>query len=266
MVGPEQTTLEVSGLTVSAGSKKLLSDVAMSLRPGELVSLVGPNGAGKSTLLRTIVGVTRADSGQMLLSGQPLGQLGHKARAQRLAYLPQERLVSWNLCVADVVALGRFPHDDGRRWRGNVKDDPLVLAALERVGARELARRRFGVLSGGEKALVLLARTLAVDAPLMLIDEPIAGLDPYHQLQVMEVLRESASAGRGILMVLHDLTLAARFSDRLILLHQGRVRASGPASAVLNDESLSSVFHIDVRHLNVDGRDLPLPWSRQTPP
>jgi iron complex transport system ATP-binding protein len=253
--------LKVEDLSVAEQSRTILRRVGLELRSGELIGLIGPNGAGKSTLLRAIVGVIRADSGIALLDGRPVAELSPQERAVALAYLPQDRHIEWPLDVRSVVMLGRYPH---RRAFAPPGDDchAAVTRAMSAVDADVLADRNAAVLSGGELTRVLLARALAVGAPLLLADEPVAGLDPYHELHVMEILRDTAREGTGILAVLHDLTLAMRYMDRLILLHEGEVIANGRPAEVLTRPNLERAYRISAIHGAIDGDAYVLPWAR----
>lgn len=248
-------------IIVRAPKRLVLDRASLMLEPGELVGLIGPNGAGKSTLLRTIVGSQTPASGQVLLDDRPIGGYRSRERARALAYLPQDRRIEWPLPSRAVVMLGRYPYRRGfAPLRQSCHD--AVSRALAAVDATALADRDATVLSGGEKTRVLLARALAVEAPLLLADEPVAGLDPYHQIHVMEILRETAHRGTGVLVVLHDLTLAARYLDRVVLLHDGAVVANGAPGEVLTEENLRRVYRITaVRGEGRDGSFL-LPWSR----
>jgi len=256
--------LTVRAITVEARHGFILNRVSLDLAPGELVGLIGPNGAGKSTLLRAIVGAVRIQAGDVRLEGRPIDDIPASGRARAMAYLPQERHVEWHLPSRAVVMLGRFPH---RRsfGRPSPECEAAVDRALDLVEADSFASRSAAVLSGGERTRVLLARALAVEAPLLLVDEPIAGLDPYHQLHVMEILKNAAAEGAGVLAVLHDLTLAARFMDRLILLHQGEVVDSGTPDDVLTEENLERVYQVSAVNAGNSGDRYILPWRRIAP-
>lgn len=253
--------LTAEEITVRVQQRTILDNASITLRPGELVGLIGPNGAGKSTLLRAIVGNQPYSTGRVYLDDTEITSLDARQRARALAYLPQARHVEWPLPSRAVVALGRYPHKSGL-GPASQADDDAVERAMAAVGATELATRSATVLSGGERTRVLLARALAVEAPLLLADEPIAGLDPFHQLDVMDILRSTAHRGAGVIAVLHDLSLAMRFMDRVVLMHEGAVIANGTPSAVLTDENLERVYRVTSHRGNADGVGYVLPWSR----
>ncbi len=253
--------LTAERITVRAQQRTILNDASITLQPGELVGLIGPNGAGKSTLLRAIVGSQPYATGEICLDGTQIAAFSARQRARALSYLPQERHVEWPLPSRTVVALGRYPHTSGLA-PARPDDLQAVDDALAAVDATELAERSASVLSGGERTRVLLARALAVEAPLLLADEPIAGLDPFHQLDVMEILRKTAHDGAGVLAVLHDLALAMRFMDRVVLMHEGAVIANGTPSKVLTDENLQRVYRVTARRGSADGVGYVLPWTR----
>ena len=255
------SVLEGAGLHLSYGALSVLDGASLRLAAGELVGLIGPNGAGKSTLMRVLAGLAHPSQGAVSLDGRPLSALPGRARARALAYMAQGRELHWPLTVERLVALGRLPHL-GPFQRPGAEDEAAVARALERCDAAHLRGRTATTLSGGERARVLLARALASEPALLLADEPVAGLDPYHQLQVMEVLREGALAGTGILVVLHDLVLAARFCTRLALVHRGRVVADGPPAAVLEPGLLEQVYGVRMAAAEVAGERVHLPWSR----
>lgn len=255
--------LTAEQITVRAQQRTILDNASVTLEPGELVGLIGPNGAGKSTLLRSIIGSLPYSNGRVDLDGTPIVTLTARQRARALAYLPQDRHVEWPLPSRAVVALGRYPHTSGV-GPAQPADSEAVDRAMAAVDAAELAQRSATVLSGGELTRVLLARALAVEAPLLLADEPIAGLDPFHQLHVMEILRTTAHGGAGVLAVLHDLALAMRFMDRVVLMHEGAVVANGAPRDVLSDENLERVYRITARRGSADGTPYLLPWSRVT--
>lgn len=256
--------LEVRDITVRVGDKVLVSNASFSVASGELVGLIGPNGAGKSTLLKAVIGVRPRDAGEVMVDGQPMSSFSSRERAKRLAYLPQERRIEWRLPARDVVMLGRYPHHSGFGGPTEV-DRNVVDGVLARADAAAIQGLPATVLSAGEKARVLLARALAVQAPILIADEPITALDPYHQLQVMEILREEAKAGRAILVVLHDLMLASRFMDRLVLMSEGAIIASGKPADVLSDERLRTVYRVDALRGERDGSPWLSPWSRIRP-
>ena len=209
-----------------------LSEASMTLCGGEVVGLIGPNGAGKTTLIRALAGLT-AGPGTLLLDGRDLSQLSFAERARHIAYLPAERAVGWPLDVRDVVALGL------RRY-----DPAAIIRALEATDSSAFLDRRIDTLSTGERARVLLARAIVARPGLLLLDEPVANLDLKHQLQILEMTRIQASSGSGILVTLHDLSLAARFCDRIILMDDGRVIAAGKPAEILTPTRLSGVFGI----------------------
>ncbi len=245
--------LEVRSLTVDLGTRRVLDGIDLSLEPGRLTALIGPNGAGKTTLLRAMAGLAMPRAGEVVLNGTSVARLRASERARAIAYLPQGGAVAWPLRVASVVALGRLPY-------GERPDDlpPLsreaVATALRSVGLQGFEDRPATSLSGGERARMLLARALATQAPVLLADEPVAALDPRHQLVVLDVLKAHARAGATVVAILHDLTLAARFADDIVLLEQGKIVASGPPAAVLTEARLAASFGIRARVAEEEGR------------
>jgi iron complex transport system ATP-binding protein len=255
-------TIEARAITVSPGGKPILRDVDLALGPGECLGLIGPNGAGKTTLLRALAGLSLPVSGSVHYDGETAAVLGRKALARRVAYLAQGGEAAWPLSVEAVVGLGRLPHR--RPFAGPAPEDAAAVArALRACDVADLGERTLGALSGGEQRRVLLARALAVEAPYVLADEPLAGLDPLHQLEVMELLRRTARGGAGVVVVLHDLTLAARFCDRLALLDRGRLIAAGPPAEVLDDRRLKAVFGVAALRGNHEGEPFLLPWNKE---
>ncbi len=252
---------EAAGISVALAGCHIVRDVSFSVSRSEFVGLIGPNGAGKSTLVRAALGLAPRSAGVVRIDGLDAASLKPRDRARRIAFLPQDRRVEWRLTAYDVVMLGRFPHHDG--FGGpSAADHAAVQRALEAVDATDIADRPVSVMSGGERSRILLARALAVEAPLMFVDEPAAALDPYHQLHVMEILRDRARAGAGVLAVVHDLTLAARYMDRLILLQSGEVLADGPPAEVLSPDNLAAAYRIRAEHGDREGAPFIVPVSR----
>jgi iron complex transport system ATP-binding protein len=226
----------------------LLAGIDLAIGRGELFGLIGPNGAGKSTLVKALMQLL-PHSGEVRLDGDSLGAMSARDRARRLAYLSQDDRLQWPIRVRDLVALGRHPYR-GSWWRGGQdarahhSDQEAIEQALEATDVASLRERRADELSGGERARARLARVLAVQAEVLLADEPVAALDPMHQLRVMELLRARCRSGQTVIVVLHDLTLASRFCDRLLLLDQGRAVASGDVETVLSGANLRSVYGV----------------------
>jgi iron complex transport system ATP-binding protein len=249
--------LVAEDVSVRLGGARVITGVSLALRPGELVALVGPNGAGKTTLVRALAGLVPAQ-GRISLAGTPLAAMTAPERARALAYLPQGHVFHWPMPVADIVALGRFAHADPF-GRTSEADRGAVRRALAATATAELAERPVTTLSGGERARVALARALAAEAPVLLADEPIVSLDPRHQLVVMELMRSAARAGGAVLAVVHDLALAARFADRVLVIAGGRLVADGPAAEALSQERIAAVFGVETVMLDVDGMRVPYP-------
>lgn len=236
--------LELDGLTVRYGDRIALRDVTVRADPGEVVALAGPNGSGKSTLLRAVIGLEGAQAGSIRLVGDELDRLGLRTRARRVGWMPQEEPLGDNLPVRDYVRYGRFPHL-GPYATAGATDRDAVERALLRAGASELADRPVWELSGGERQRVRFARVLAQEATVLLLDEPTAHLDIGHQLDLLDRVRETARDGRtAVVVALHDLNLAARFSDRIVVLHRGRLAADGPPRAILSARLLADVWGI----------------------
>ncbi len=238
--------MQADGLGVSRGGRSVLRGVSLGLRPGQVLGVLGPNGAGKSSLLGLLSGELRADAGSVLLDGQLLQDWPGRQRAQRLAVLPQTSSLGFGFQVEQVVRMGRMPHDTGLAL-----DQQIVDQVLQAVDASHLAGRNYLQLSGGERQRVHLARVLAqlwpgADGQVLLLDEPTSMLDPLHQLSVLDAVRRFADHGASVLVILHDLNLAARYCDQLLLLGDGGVQASGSPEQVLQPAALQRVFGIDV--------------------
>jgi iron complex transport system ATP-binding protein len=254
-------TLAAQGLEVRYDARVAAHAASLVLSAGELVALVGPNGAGKSSLLKALAGLIPC-GGSVTWRGAPLAQLDGRARARAVAYLPQAPQVHWPLLVRDVVALGRLPH----RAVGAAPaaaDHAAVTAAMRATDTLALADRSADQLSVGERARVLLARALAVEAPGLLVDEPIAMLDPYHQLEVMQMLHAYAAGAepRLVVVVLHDLGLAARFCSRVLLMSQGAVVADGAPAATLDEPAIRTHYRVAPLLAQHDGAPVIVPWQ-----
>ncbi|TNE63879.1 MAG: ABC transporter ATP-binding protein [Alphaproteobacteria bacterium] len=245
--------LSVRNLSVSLGGVPILDDVSFRVAPGEVVGLIGPNGAGKSTAIRAVLDLVRPTGGDIMIDRVHVHDLQARERAQLLSYVPQGAPVHWPLTAERLVGLGRIPHL--QPWQEPGADDARIIeAAMRATDSWQLRDRLATTLSGGERSRVLLARTMAVGAPYMLADEPTASLDPYHQLQVMDIMRAEAARGTGVLIVLHDLSFALRFCDRLVLMHAGRALATGTPEEVLTDANLEAAFKVKVSRWT-DGAD-----------
>jgi len=230
--------LELNGASVTLGGRAVLADVSLSVSAGEVVGVVGANGAGKTTLLRAALGLARLAAGSARLSGREVDGLSEIARAGLAGYLPQERRAAWNMPAWRIAALGA-PH------RPPAEAHRRALAALADMGVEDLAERGVRDMSGGERAKVLIARLIVTGAPLLVADEPAAGLDPSAALKVMEALKTRARAGAAVVATLHDLTLAARDCDRLAVMSAGRLVALGPPLEALSPAVLAEAFDLD---------------------
>jgi iron complex transport system ATP-binding protein len=236
--------LTVRHLDVDLGGRAVLRGIELDAQAGEVVGLVGPNGAGKTSLLRALARLVPARAGEVAWNGRRVDRMDARTRALSLAYLPQGQTLHWPLSVRRLVELGRLPRL-GPFGRLAPVDDAAVEAAMADVDIAGLAERQTSSLSGGERARALLARALAVEAPVLLADEPTASLDPYHVLEIMGLLRRTADQGRLVIAVTHELGLVARFCDRIVLLHQGRKVADGRPREVLTPERLREVYRVD---------------------
>ena len=252
-------TMLVDQIAVRYGERVAVVPTSIALGAGELVALVGPNGAGKSSLLKAIAGLVPR-TGSVAWNGQDLGALQPRTRARTVAYLPQAPAAHWPMQARALVALGRLPHRGLSQPEGT-EDREAIETAMRQTEISALALRGVDRLSGGERSRVLLARALAVRAPVLLVDEPVASLDPYHQLQIMAVLRTYANDAL-VLAVLHDLQLAARFCSRVVLMHEGTVVGDGPPQRVLNEHNLQRYYRVHAHVGNHDGQPLIVPWRQ----
>ena len=247
--------LEAHGLWVARGRRAVLRGVDLSLQPGEGVALVGPNAAGKSTLVRTLAGVLPAGRGEVLLENRPLAAWSRAAVARRVALVATEDEAPGRFAVEDRVALGRYPHR-GPLAPFTVEDRAAVARALRQAEIEHLGRRPLGTLSAGERQLALLARGLAQEPAVLLLDEPAAHLDVRHQLHLFRVLDDVRQRGVAILAVIHDLPRAAAWASRLALLDGGRIAAEGSPALVLESGAAERAFGVAIRGVPVgDGRE-----------
>ncbi|MGU3386709.1 ABC transporter ATP-binding protein [Methylobacterium sp. D53M] len=255
-------SVSLHDIKVTLDGRTILSDIGLALEPGRFVGLVGPNGAGKTTLLRALAGLLVPTQGQVTLDGRPLSGLAREERARRIAALFQGAGVGWPMTVREIVTLGRLPHR--RAFASQAEADEIAVArAMARTDIAHLADRAEPTLSSGERMRALLARALAVEAPWLLVDEPVTALDPAHQLDAMALLRGISRDGTGVVTVLHDLTLAARFCDRIVVLAGGRLVADGTPEEALTDVLLASAFGVTAeRGWACDGTRYILPWTR----
>ncbi len=246
------TALTLSHLIVHRGVCPVVDDVSLTIAPGESVGLIGPNGAGKTTLFRAILGL-QARQGE-----SSLAKLSARERAKTAAWMPQTREIAWPVAVETLVMLGRIPHLAGGR-RPGAEDHAAVSRALSVMDLHGFKDRPATELSGGEQTRVLIARLLAQETPIILADEPIAGLDPAHQITTMQKFASIAASGKTVLTALHDLGLAARYCSRLLLMDKGRIIADGPPKDVLTVANMREVFGISAHIAQTEDGFLFLP-------
>jgi iron complex transport system ATP-binding protein len=245
--------LAATSLNLTLGGTRVLDNVSVAVRPGQVTAIIGPNGAGKSSLITALAGLRRPDGGGVTLDATPLDELPPRHRAQRIGFLPQVAEVNWDIDVATLVALGRLPHQG--RWGATAADHAAITAAMQAADINGLAGRIVTTLSGGERARALLARVLAGQPDYLLADEPLANLDPAHQLDTLACLRRAADAGTGIAIVLHDLAHASRIADRVVLMANGRIIADDTPDQVLTPAQVGAVYGVAMVEVPLpDGR------------
>jgi iron complex transport system ATP-binding protein len=262
--------MEARSLFYSVGGRDLVRDVSLDLRPGEVTAVLGPNGAGKSSLLKLFSGERPPTSGEIRLDGRPLAARDTAELARRRAVLPQESVVAFPFSAGEIVLLGRLPHLRGAESR---RDFDIAAEAMRLTGVSHLARRLFPTLSGGERQRVHLARALAQiwecpgAARFLLLDEPTSNLDLAHQHETLAVARDFAARGVGVLVILHDLNLAAEYADRIVLLSGGAVQAEGTPGKVLTETNVRTVFGLNVAVIShpKSGRPHVIPVPRAVP-
>jgi len=250
------TGVVATGVGVSLDGHRILSNIDLAVAPGEVVALVGPNGAGKSTLLAAISGDVPTDTGSIEIAGRALADYRHLELARERAVLTQDNQLSFPFTVSQVVAMGRSPWTRTDRFD---EDEVAIAEAMLAMDIEHLADRRFTSLSGGEKARVSLARVLAQRTPIVMLDEPTAALDLRHQEDVMRAVRTLASAGTAVLVVVHDLSLAAAYADRVAIIAQGTLIAAGSPEQVLTAAQVSSVYGLPVEVSLASGRPVVVP-------
>ncbi|HAC49958.1 iron dicitrate ABC transporter ATP-binding protein [Sulfitobacter sp. HI0082] len=239
--------LETRNLGAGYEKRVILEDVSLSLPAGKITAIVGGNASGKSTLLRTLARILQPKSGAVLLDGQSVHQMKSRKLAQVMGLLPQSPIAPEGIAVADLVGRGRHPHQ-GLFSRWSAEDDRAVARALAATGTEELAERDLDTLSGGQRQRVWIAMALAQETDLLLLDEPTTFLDVAHQVEVLDLLVDLNTAqGTTIVMVLHDLNLAARYADHLIAVGDGGIRAEGPPAEVLTEDLVKAVFGLSCR-------------------
>jgi iron complex transport system ATP-binding protein len=255
--------LEFRVVSASYGTRTVLSEISTGFAAGAVTGIVGPNGAGKTTLFRAAIGLMKFTGGTIDVLGKSLSQWSREGLARTIAYLPQGSDAHWPLQARQLVALGRLPHRASFAAL-SATDTQAVDEALRRCDALQFAARRMDALSAGERARVLFARALATAAPILLADEPAAYLDPAHQLRLMDLLREEATRGTAVAVTLHDLALASRHCDEIIVLDKGRLAGEGAPQDALSDSLLADVFGIAAMRTSdpEGGRAALTPWRR----
>ncbi|MCX4092669.1 ABC transporter ATP-binding protein [Nocardia sp. alder85J] len=253
--------LAADGISVGYGGRVVIDGLTLDIEPGLVTTIIGPNGCGKSTLLRTLGRLLRPRAGRVLLDGRAIATMNTREVARLIGMLPQTPVAPEGLTVADLVARGRHPHQSWlRQWSSD--DHQKVADALARTGVADLADRTLDELSGGQRQRAWISMALAQGTDILLLDEPTTYLDLAHSLEVLDLVDQlHADLGRTVVMVLHDLNLAARYSDRLIVMHAGRVVAQGAPGTVIDEQLLRDVFGLraEVHSDPVSGRPLIIP-------
>lgn len=260
--------IRFDALSLTLRGRRILHDVSGRLKRGEVTVILGANGAGKSTLLSCLAGLRTPGGGTVMLGDTPLLEIPSDARARHIGLLPQQVDIHWEINVRALVALGRLPHQGRlRKWNGeSASDTAAITKAMAQTDCTQFADRKAVRLSGGEQARVLLARVLAGEPDWVLADEPLANLDPAHQMDAISCLKEVARNGAGVAIVLHDLTQAARIADHIIIMNQGHIQAAGSCAEVLTHAQLAQAFGVSV-HIGKDEHGAPIitPVGRSQP-
>jgi iron complex transport system ATP-binding protein len=243
--------LQIDHVSFNRGTRSILSDVHLTLESGSVTAVLGPNGAGKSTLLSCMAGLLRPSSGTIRADEREIVRMPGPERARLIALLPQSPEIAWPIDIEDFVALGRIPH---QRTASAVENHAAVERAMRQTDTSRWSTRAVTELSGGERARVLLARVLATESTWLLADEPFTGLDPSHQLEAVELLCRFARDGGGLVLTMHDLSLAARTADRIVLLHEGRVVADGAPEVALSTHNVREVYGVETEWLIANSR------------
>jgi iron complex transport system ATP-binding protein len=247
-------TLTVSGLTFNRGTRAILQSIDITFAAGFMTAILGPNGAGKSTLLGCMAGLLKAQQGTIDIDGRSIATMPGSERARHIAFLPQTPEIAWPIDVATLVGLARIPHSSA----SDEHNRAAVIHAMQMTSTADWSSRIVNQLSGGERARVLLARVFAGEARWILADEPFTGLDPAHQFEAVELLRAYARQGGGVVLTIHDLSLAARIADRIVVLNEGRIAADGSPHAALNPVLLRAVYGVDTEWLVVGSQQTPV--------
>lgn len=237
--------IEISNLNVTLGEKHILRDIDMQVKQSEFFGLIGPNGSGKTTLLKTIAGLLPFNSGEIAIAGDPQSSFKAKALARQLSYVPQDTHIDFNFNVKDIVGMGRHAH--GSFLSRNDSNEQIVREAMEATNTWRFAEESILNLSGGQRQLVFIAKALAQDTPLILLDEPISALDVYYQMLILKLLKQLTEQGKTVIVVLHDLNLAARFCSKMLLLREGEVEAYGTCEEVLTKHTLKETYYIEAK-------------------
>ncbi len=247
-----------AGLSFQRGQKVVLDSIGFTSKAPQFIGIIGPNGAGKTTLMRCLAGLVAPASGSVFFGDLLLSRMPAKARSQAIAFLPQDRHVHWELSCAEIVMLGRLPHRSGFAAPSD-NDHKVVEDAMVHMDVRKFSDRSFDSLSGGEQARVLIARMLAQQPSLLIADEPVNGLDPAHQISLMKTFRDIVSTGKTVIASLHDMPLASRWCDRLLLLNHGKLVADNTPEKVLSKEHMSSVFGVSLGRLSWRNTSISVP-------
>lgn len=256
--------LETQQVSVGYNRRLIIQDLSIQIPQGQITTLIGPNGSGKSTLIRTLAHLLKPYSGAVLLADQALATKTPKEMAQEMALLPQVGELTTDLSVFDLVSFGRLPYRQQFRPLSAI-DKEKIEWAIERTGLNQFRNRLLSTLSGGQRQRAWIAMALAQDTDILILDEPTTYLDLTHQLEIMLLIQElNQIEGRTIIMALHDLNHAARFSDQLIALKDGQLQASGTVNEVMTRDNLRHIFNIDATLIEHDGRPLILTYDRWT--
>lgn len=237
--------IKINDLSVSLNDKNILKSIDILIKPGEYFGLIGPNGSGKTTLLKTIAQLISFDQGTIQITGNDQSTYNHKEMAQQLSYVPQDTHIDFDFNVKDIVAMGRHAH--GGLFSRNEDDEEIIKEAMVATNTWRFANASILNLSGGQRQLVFIAKALAQDTPIILLDEPISALDVYYQMHILKLLEGLTEQGKTVVTVLHDLNLAARFCRKILLLKEGEVEAYGDSEEVLTKRTLKETYNINAK-------------------